>query len=224
MKTILSSHGLTSSFERTREKIRASWPPVIVKNNKTAKSPTFLTSFNGRWMPEQFHKVSSGLIDDRMLRSIYIRRNVSYKKWLNSWGLPEFNQRWLPVRIVTDSNDNAHGARDFWYRQFVEGVFFVYDRPITQYDETNVPHQFYLLSPECTYLVNRILLERNNIAVPKRDEFDEFFLPREIALQAPRFIPTKVASHLANETVGGLVPFIAQETLSKEASAPLRKL
>jgi hypothetical protein len=179
-------------------------------NTPTRKAPEQYLTLENRWKPEQYYK-DSALLPPSVLRKMIFKRNKIYDAWLTHWMLPRRNPRWQPVRVLDWKDSDHEYTRDCWFKLFVEGLFFVYENPITiKEPNTKKPYQYYILAPEHGYEVNVSLDIRANRIVPRRKPGLETFMSKHQHLTTPRIVPVEVCHHYTrHERVGGAIPDLA---------------
>ena len=137
-------------------------------------------------------------------------RNGAYSKWLASFSqtlptgdivpyLKPGQFKWQAIRILNAKHSETN--KKDWWPNFQDAIFRVWLNPQTIYDEVTGEHkQWYLLSPEDGYLVNRYELEKTGVALNARD-YDgyERYLSGDRRLRRARLIPVECCHHLKNE-------------------------
>lgn len=133
-------------------------------------------------------------------------RELIYNKWQDLFGIPRRQNLFQAIRVLDKSWE--HEDTKMWFPDYRDCVFRVFVNPHTVYDEYTREHvQFYVLSPEDSYLVNRYELLQNSPALRPRDyNKKEKFMSSDPRLRRMRVIPTKACHHLRHETTGGVLP------------------
>lgn len=189
-------------------------PIFCNKETPTKKAKPHFTSFSNRWAPEEELKPEQRpeSFSDDNVRMYCFERNRRYKVWLQHWMLPSKQHRFQAVRIL-DWQDSGHDCtKDYWFKMFIEGMFYVYQSPLSLREEkTNKIYQYYLLSPEDAYQVNVELDLLNDKMIPKRSVTDELYISKHQHLTTPRIVPVELCRHVRHETIGGQLPDITPE-------------
>ncbi len=141
-------------------------------------------------------------------------RNEAYARWQAAFFsrgtdgsfIPAFKPKmfkWQAIRVLSFKHSES-SERD-WWENYQDCVFRVFVEPETVYDQvTGEYKQWYLLSPEDGYLVNRHEIESKNASLPGREYLGrERWLSADKRLRRARFIPTECCHHLRNETTAG---------------------
>lgn len=170
-----------------------------------------------RWFDE-FADAAPSIIQAKDMSSSFRRakydRNEAYSKWQaaffhfeNGVPVPDFKSKKLifqAIRVLAFKH-SEHSHLDWWER-FQDAQFRVFVSPETVYDG-KFHKQWYQLSPEDCYLVNRYELERVGPSLPPRDYMGrERFLSADGRLRRARFIPVECCHHLRHETTAGVLP------------------
>lgn len=144
-------------------------------------------------------------------------RNIAYSKWLaskfvrdpqgNPVGIFKPKQMiWQAIRIL----ERAHSENNSldWWGDYRDAVFRVFVQPETLYDHYSREHkQWYVLSPEDSYLVNRREIEKAGEILPPREyNGRERWLSGDVRLRTTRVVPVECCHHLRHETTGGVLP------------------
>jgi hypothetical protein len=138
-------------------------------------------------------------------------RNVAYSKWIAAFfvkdpatgechgSLKGGLMKWQAIRVLSAAHTDTN-SRD-WWPNYRDCVFRVFLQPQTFYDHATGEHvQWYLLSPEDCYLVNRQEIIRKGGTPPTRDYADvERFLSADPNLRRARLIPVECCHHLRHE-------------------------
>ncbi len=162
------------------------------------------------------HIVQLDHMDPTFMRKKALR-DALYMRWQQGFfersptgdKVPYFKPRqlkWQAIRILRFQHSEK-SDRD-WWEHYQDAVFRVFVNPHTHYDSNSREHkQWYLLSPEDGYLVNRYELERNGNNVPPRQyNVNEEFFSADPRLRMARFVPVECCHHLRHETTGGELP------------------
>lgn len=144
-------------------------------------------------------------------------RNIAYSKWLASFFVKSVTgdytplikpktMSWQVIQVMTRSHsENNH--KD-WWGKYEDALFRVFLQPETVYDKYSGEHkQWYLLSPEDSYLVNRYEMELKHPGLEPRDyNGRERFLSANKLLRRARLIPVECCRHWRHETTAGALP------------------
>lgn len=144
-------------------------------------------------------------------------RNIAYSKWQASFFYtnPDGTSapcikpkmfKWQTIRVLSFKH-NESNRRD-WWENYQDAVFRVFVQPETTIDPvTRCYKQWYILSPEDGYLVNRLEIEKTDATLPEREwNGREKWLSDDSRLRVLRAIPTECCHHLRHETTGGELP------------------
>lgn len=143
-------------------------------------------------------------------------RNEAYSKWLASFFVRDGNgfapllkgkqMIWQVIRVL--SSKHSENNRKDWWGNYQDCVFRVFVEPETVYDQVTGEHkQWYLLSPEDSYMVNRHEIESASGSLPVRETNGrERFLSADKRLRRARLIPVECCKHMRHETTGGALP------------------
>lgn len=173
-----------------------------------------------RWVDE-FAPVSDVLVTPKETSRSYIharnKRNAAYEEWLrlftfkDQYGNPQplFKQgqwKWQAIQVMTIKHSESN--RKDWWDHYQDALFRVFLNPQTIYDrETGEHKQWYLLSPEDCYLVNKHELEKNGPTLPPRDKLgEEMHISKDKRLRQARLIPVECCRHWRHETTAGKLP------------------
>ena len=144
-------------------------------------------------------------------------RNEAYSKWLASFFdvgphgeyrpyLQSKQMLWQVIQIM--KRDHSENNENDWWEDYQDSLFRVFVSPETFYcDKTNDHKQWYLLSPEDSYLVNKYELESKYGSLSPRDYLGrERFLSADRRLRRARLIPVECCRHWRHETTAGELP------------------
>lgn len=143
-------------------------------------------------------------------------RNEAYSRWQAAFFTkgtdgelePLFrakNMKWQAIRIL--SFRHSESTSKDWWEMYQDAVFRVFVSPETVYDKATGEHkQWYLLSPEDSYLVNRHELEQKGPVDPRDYNGRERFLSANKILRRARLVPVECCRHLRHETTAGVLP------------------
>lgn len=106
------------------------------------------------------------------------------------------------IRVLAYKHSESN--RKDWWENYQDAVFRVFVQPETIYDGKE-HKQWYVLSPEDAYLVNRYEISKTNI-IPPRDYTKEKYLSNDRRLRTARLIPVECCHHLRHETTAGKLP------------------
>ncbi len=106
---------------------------------------------------------------------------------------------WQAIRVLR--SDHSEKNRIDWWDRYQDCLFRVFVNPQTLYCNTSGQHkQWYLLSPEDSYLVNRYEKEQKAGGQRPRDYGgSERYLSADPDLRRARVIPVECCHHLRNE-------------------------
>lgn len=172
-----------------------------------------------RWF-DDYAENNNIIIEPHMLtpkfRQERYMRNMTYSNWLAS----KFNivdgkivpilsgkqMRWQVIQVLTTKH--AEKISKPWWEPFQDCLFRVFVQPETVYDNVTGQHQqWYVLSPEDCYLVNRWRLQQKGINFPPRDyEKTEKFLTSIPQLRNTLLVPVDCCRHWRHETTAGVLP------------------
>jgi hypothetical protein len=174
-----------------------------------------------RWRDE-FADPYEHIIQPKDLNAAHMRikaeRNIAYSKWIASKCyvtpsgdiIPQLKgkqMKWQSIRVLSFKHSEK-SDRDWWER-YQDAKFRVFLQPETIYDKITGEHkQWYLLSPEDSYLVNRYEIERRAPSLaPREANGRERFLSADKRLRTARLIPVECCHHLRHETTGGVLSY-----------------
>ena len=152
----------------------------------------------------------------RWRRKSKMLRNIAYAKWQASFFhtaedgsyhpiIKPKTMLWQAIRVLSFKHKES-GSRD-WWENYQDAVFRVFLNPETCYDPKSNQHvQWYILSPEDGYLVNRHEKEKFGSLAPRRYNGDEKYLSADKDLRVLRAIPVECCHHLRHETTAGVLP------------------
>ncbi len=179
-----------------------------------------LPSGQPRWKDE-YADPYTHIIQPKDLSLQYLRgknqRNEAYSKWIAAKFVKIGNEcfpllrgkmmKWQSIRVLTFKHSESD-SKD-WWENYQEAKFRVFLEPETIYDQRTKEHkQWYLLSPEDSYLVNRYEIEKSHPSLTPRDyQGRERFLSANRDLRKARLIPVECCHHLRHETTGGVLPY-----------------
>jgi hypothetical protein len=154
--------------------------------------------------------------DPRFLRE-RADRNMAYSMWQAAFGhydgktwvnafAPKM-PKWQVIQVMNFSHSESNRHKD-WWEHYQDALFRVFVNPETVYcPNTNDHKQWYLLSPEDGYLVNRHEIEKTNPTLRPRDYArTEKWLSADPKLRQARFIPVECCRHWRHETSAGQLP------------------
>lgn len=146
-------------------------------------------------------------------------RNEAYSKWIASkFGidaegnptpyLKSKQMKWQVIRVHNLEDPENGGTGNLWHDHYRDAVFRVFVQPETFYYTPAGQHiQWYLLSPEDSYLVNRFEIEKKGASLPPRQyNGRERWLSADKRLRTARLIPVSNCQHMRRETSGGILP------------------
>lgn len=164
-----------------------------------------------RWVDE-FSDLSSDFLAIAASKARYDERddrNRVYTNWLNAFAPTVSSKKmlWQAVRVVDFKPIEDTGKE--WYKNYRDCVFRCFLNPETVICPiTKEYRQFYVLSPEDCYLVNRF--EAESLALPGLKPRDytgkEKWISSDRRLRMLRAIPSENCSHMRHETSGGVLP------------------
>ena len=195
---------------------------MTITNRHSVKLPYYFYNLNAvmpddrkRWEDEFSDNYPHVIQPSNDLNPFFQRaraeRNIAYSKWLAAFYHkdPTTGERtpmlsgkmfkWQAIRVL--SFKHSEKSRSDWWENYQEAQFRAFIQPETIYDQATGEHkQWYLLSPEDCYLVNRYELEKNGPSLPLR-EFTgrERYLSANRELRKARLIPVECCHHLRNE-------------------------
>lgn len=138
-------------------------------------------------------------------------RNLQYAKWMaaksattpDGWHYPLLKPcslNWQVIQVLS-----VRSSRD-WWGDFRDALFRVFVNPQTVYDGKGF-EQWYLLSPEDCYLVNRYEIEKAGAQLPPRDYAGaERWVSSDKRLRKAKLIPVECCRHWKHETTAGVLP------------------
>lgn len=167
-----------------------------------------------RWFDEfsddSPHVIRPGMDDNISYLRRRSARNEAYSRWQAAFFvrgpdnefIPIFKpkmMKWQAIRVLAYKHSESH--KNDWWEHYQDALFRVFVQPETFYDDiTGEYKQWYLLSPEDGYLVNRYELEKKGPTLPPRDrDGREVYLSADRRLRKALFIPTECCHHLRNE-------------------------
>lgn len=161
-----------------------------------------------RWVDE-FTDLNSDFIDIVASKARHEERddrNRVYANWLKGFEPTVSPKRplWQAIRVIDDKPIERNGNE--WFSNYRDAIFRCYVNPETIIDEaTKAWRQFYILSPEDCYLVNRYEAEALGISGLKPRDYNgkEKWISSDRRLRMLRAIPTECCSHLRNESFAG---------------------
>lgn len=171
-----------------------------------------------RWFDE-FSDVAPSIIQPKDLDIDYVKaknlRNEMYAKWIASFftnkdGVytPLINGKMMKfqaIRVLSFKHSES-SDRD-WWSDYQDAAFRVFVQPETVYDKSGAHKQWYLLSPEDSYLVNARELEKAGELIQPREYLGrEKYFSADKRLRKARLIPVECCQHLRHETTGGVLP------------------
>lgn len=173
-----------------------------------------------RWIDE-FADAAPSIIQPRDLSYSFQRakrlRNEAYSKWIASFFVRTGEDSFIPllkgkqfkwqVIQVLEFKHSEFSHRD-WWEDYQDALFRVFVQPETFYCERTGEHkQWYLLSPEDSYLVNRYELEKKGPSLPPREYHGrEQYLSADKRLRQALLIPVECCRHWRHETTAGQLP------------------
>jgi hypothetical protein len=151
---------------------------------------------------------STALGEDRLVLtpreiSEKAERDRQYLAWLGKFRLKGKNPKFQAIRVIRFKHSTSV-SKDWWER-YQDCAFRVYVQPENTYDG-KAYKQWYVLSPEDAYLVNRYELERDGPTLPPRDWTNEKYISTDKRLRRARIIPCECCAHMRHETTGGQLP------------------
>jgi hypothetical protein len=166
-----------------------------------------------RWVDE-FADPAPSVIQMRDMNPFFLKarsdRNVAYSKWIAAFShtapdgslVPHLKPglfKWQAIRVLEANHSET--TRQDWWPNYRDCLFRVWLNPQTIYDQASGEHkQWYLLSPEDCYLVNRHeALAAGTSLDPREYSGREKYLSGERRLRRARLIPTECCHHLINE-------------------------
>lgn len=173
-----------------------------------------------RWFDE-FADAAPSIIQPRDMSPAFLKakheRNEAYSRWQASFfertADGEFHPLFKPKRFIWQAIrilafEHSESSRRDWWEPYQDAIFRVFVNPETVYDEATGEHkQWYLLSPEDCYLVNRHETEQGGPTLPPRDyQGREKHLSADPRLRRARFVPVECCHHLRHETTAGALP------------------
>lgn len=134
------------------------------------------------------------------------RRDRAYKIWQNSFGIGLRSNLFQAVRILRKEWEETDTK--MWHEDYQDCTFRVFVQPHTAYDERTQQHvQYYVLSPEDCYLVNRYEAQKGVPTLAPRDyKVKEAWISADPKLRRMRVVPVAACHHLRHETTGGKLP------------------
>ena len=144
-------------------------------------------------------------------------RNMAYNNWICSFHtkakdgtktrtLHSKMFKWQAIQILSDKHSETT-SKD-WWKNYQDCLFRVFMQPETFYDVSTGEHkQWYLLSPEDCYLVNKNEIEKTDATLPPREwKGGEVFLSSDPRLRKARLVPVECCRHWRHETTAGVLP------------------
>lgn len=132
-------------------------------------------------------------------------RNEAYTKWIGNLK-PRIKGKqmlWQAIRVLTWKHSERSGNE--WWDRYCDAVFRVFVNPETVYDGVYYK-QWYLLSVEDCYLVNRYEMEKSGPTLPPRDWITEKHVSTNKRLRRALMIPCESCEHLRHDTFAGKLP------------------
>ena len=134
-------------------------------------------------------------------------RDAAYMEWLRRFrdnhGVRVKNMKWQSIRIT--GKDYPFARKEDWWLPYMDCTFKVFMQPHTaKCPVTKDWIQYYILSPEDTYLVHCYNRHIKGIAYPHRNTF-KWITPHP-PLRNLLMVPTECAPHLRHETTAGALP------------------
>lgn len=181
-----------------------------------------------RWVDE-FANESDVIFRPHEMNEGYLKRkrtrNEVYSRWMAAFFVtnpdgsytPMLHPKmmtWQAIRVLSFKHSES-SDRD-WWEKYQDATFRVFVNPETVYDQYSKEHkQWYLLSPEDSYLVNEFELRQSGTQPEPRDYFGrEQFLSADKRLRRARLIPVECCAHLRHEGhLGTDLKFVAPKGL-----------
>lgn len=173
-----------------------------------------------RWIDE-FAEESELLFKPHEMNEGYARhkrtRNEVYSRWMAAFFVTNPDGSYTPMihpkmmkfqAIRVMSFKHSESSEKDWWEKYQDAAFRVFVNPETVYDHYSKEHkQWYLLSPEDSFLVNDHELRSSGTTPALRDYFGrERFLSADKRLRRARLIPVECCKHLRHETSAGVLP------------------
>lgn len=192
----------------------------------TTKLPYYFYDINAtmpdgrrRWVDE-FKDAAPSIIQPKDLDATYsearAQRNEAYARWQAAFFVRQGND-FVPlfkaknllfqvIQILAYKHSESNSLD--WWEGYQDALFRVFVSPETVYDPKTGEHkQWYLLSPEDGYLVNRYELESKYGSLPPRDFLGrERWLSADKRLRRARLVPVECCRHWRHETTAGKLP------------------
>lgn len=189
------------------------------------KAPNYLKDINAllpdgrmRWFDEfkdatiLAPSIQPGVPNDMTLKD---ERNICYAKWLAAFCvssdkgtapmLAPKQMIWQVVQVMSFKHSESNS--NDWWEPYQDCLFRVFVQPETIYHNNGEHKQWYLLSPEDCYIVNKIELEAAGNALPPREyNGRERWLSGDRRLRRARLIPVECCRHWRHETTAGELP------------------
>lgn len=168
-----------------------------------------------RWVDEFFDPAPSIIQPSKDLSTQWLRdkeqRNLAYACWMAAKSrvapdgariplLKPCSLSWQVIQVLS-----IRSPRD-WWSDYRDALFRVFVNPQTFYDGKGY-EQWYLLSPEDSYLVHRYELEKKGATLPPRDyNGSERWISGDRRLRGAKLIPVECCRHWKHETTAGVLP------------------
>ena len=180
--------------------------PKSLQMQKTYRAPKFFRQFDNRWHPQSYCNGPEKTIADQKAR---VQQYRDFNKWLDAFGLPRLGKSYQAIRIIGHTGiDKSREPENKWYRGYIEGVFFVWRRPLT----VNVGKhhtQLYVLNPHDVYHVWYHYHQHWNNRTPRKrlipGEANVFW---ELDWTIPLTVPVEFCQHMSRETIGGSTKYL----------------
>jgi hypothetical protein len=175
-----------------------------------------------RWEDEFADAAPSIIQPSTDLNLGYMRRKSERNKAYSMWIAAKYHfdpvtggraplisgkmMKFQAIRVLSFKHSEA-SYRD-WWENYQDALFRVFVQPETIYDKVTGEHkQWYVLSPEDAYLVNRYEFEKAGKSLPPRDyKGEERWISSRKELRTARLIPVECCHHLRHETTAGKLP------------------
>lgn len=159
-------------------------------------------------------QIVNPLLDNPKARKMRYDRNSAYRDWFYLFTQPGPNGERIPIirpknplwqAIRVHNFKHSESTKKDWWENYQDAVFRVFVNPETIYDG-KAHKQWYVLSPEDCFLVNRYELEKKGPSLPPRNFVTERFIPSDKRLRRMLLIPVECCKHMRHETTGGQLP------------------